>query len=255
MKKVMFTCALTCLIGTCANAGSVLERAKAWEQQSASNAASAWNTTSNTLSKVAKSAVTTAENTASSAWNAGHDAVDAVTDTPTFKSIKDRLKFFESSAPSELAKKEPAMTNELGQITRGCEIQIRADSYNTISQQCEAARDADAESGRSDQFSRFYATYQEAAPKLATLRDLGTYHPNPKLSKQEAMTSIDQVRSDGYDTLGTLSYDAPCEKFAEHMSIIHPANNGPFSMTMACIAEKRGVLDPDNSVQSDASDY
>ena len=83
---------------------------------------------------------------------------------------------------------------------------------------------------------------------------MGTYHPDPAQSQQAGMTSLDQIRNDGYATLGSLNQAAPCEKFAEHMSIVHPANNGPFSMTMQCIADARGFQESDTPVAAENVD-
>lgn len=243
MKKTLWMFSLVCMMSVHGHAGSIRDRIAAWNNMGNNNMMANPMSNNNAMP----------QNTGSGMGGMGttqnmNAPQPQASFAPSGGSIKDRVNFFNAGAPSAPVQQETApVTSALGQITQQCEMQVRAEAYNNIYQQCQAARETDAANRSNKEFNRFYAEYMKAAPKLAGLRNLGTYHPDPSQNQQQTMTSIDQVRNDGYGTLGRLNRNAPCEQFAEHMSIIHPANNGPFAQTMACISQGRGFQESEAS--------
>lgn len=158
------------------------------------------------------------------------------TETKEKTSVKSLKNFWEQKAvdaQKSMEKILPVVGDQLGGITKECEDSNRREAYNDINDRCERIRASDEikDSDEPKDFDVFYAEYQKAAPKLKDLRNLGEY--SPEASEQKAITNVDDIRNDKFERYGTLDRNAPCKKFAEHMSGVH------FEKTMKCVADAR----------------
>lgn len=129
---------------------------------------------------------------------------------------------------------------KLGEITKRCETTNRATEYHDIV--------AHVNNLRKDpkKFAVWYKnTYERAfgtpgKQGLNTLRDLGTYDPDPAKNKQKAITTAADARKKG-TPLQKLEATATPEQFAEQLSIVHPSNNRVFTAVMECVHTARNA--------------
>lgn len=138
---------------------------------------------------------------------------------------------------------------QLGQITKTCETTKRAEHYTKLVTQVKTLR-LDPK-----KFDLWYKnTYERAfglpgKSGLNTLRDLGTYDPDPAKNQQKSITSAADARKKG-TPLKKLTKTATAEQFAEQLSIVHPSNNAVFTEVTKCVHEGRGANQTEVVVES-----
>lgn len=135
---------------------------------------------------------------------------------------------------------------KIGDITKACETTNRATEYNKIVTHVNTLRKDPKKFAiwYKNTYQRAYGTRETTEKKgtagLNTLRDLGTYHPDPAKNQQKNITTAADARKKG-TPLKELGIDATAEQFAEQLSLVHPSNNTVFTAVMECVHKGRNA--------------